>query len=122
MTGRHSIDDFHQMMIRNEFSVHKKLMSSMEEHIQSDQQQFRHDLEQAAAVLEDEELRQDLFEFYAGDDFEYEQFKTISMHSLFVASVSLFELRFVRICERAQRQNGNPIGIADLGQFQLGPC
>ena len=111
---------FYQALIDYEFSLYGRLISSIDEHIQSDFDEFIAELNEQADNIEDEEIREDFFLFHLIDDQDFEFHKQLSLRSLFVASVSLFEYRFLKICLVAQQKSGNPIGILDLGEFRLG--
>ena len=112
-------DEWDQLLICQEFAGYQKLVCSMDEHVGQKHQELRRELDNIAARLTDAEER-DAFNDYRVEEYlELEHSKRILMHSLFVASVSLFEFRFFHICERAKRLSRNPIGVTDLGQFSM---
>ena len=105
--------------INYEFSLYGRLISSIDEHIQSDFDEFIAELNEQADNIEDEQVREEFFLIHLIDDQDFEYHKQLFLRSLFVASVSLFEYRFLKICLVAQQKSGNPIGILDLGTFNL---
>ena len=102
-----------------EFSLYRRLIKSMDSHIESDLTKFATDLNVEAELIEDAESRDDFYLSHDDDFQDFEYLRQLSLRSMFVAAVSLFEYRFFCICNAAQRRSGNPIGIADLGHFSL---
>ena len=119
MTILHPELAFYKALIDYEFSLYGTLINSIDEHIQSDLDGFISDLNEQAKNIEDEEVREDFLFFHISDHQDFEYHRQLSMRSLSVASLSLFEYRFLRISLVAQQKSGNPIGITDLGEFRL---
>ncbi len=109
----------HRVSIDYEFSLYRRLIGSIDGHIQSDLKTFVADLNDKADEIEDAEVREDFFVWHFDDFQNFEYLRQLALRSMFVASVSLFEYRFLKICLAAQRKSSNPIGITDLGEFSL---
>ena len=108
-----------ELFIGQEFGAYKTLVASMEGHVQQKQDELKRDLDAIATRLADPEEIIAFHDYRVDEYLELEHFKRILMHSLFVASVSLFEFRFTHICDRAQQLSRNPISVADFGQFSI---
>ncbi len=105
--------------IDREFSLYRRLIGSIDGHIQSDLTEFVADVNDKADQIQDEEVREEFFGWHFDDFRDFDYIRQLSLRSMFVASVSLFEFRFLMICGTAQRKSGNPFAIKDLGQFNL---
>ena len=110
---------FHQASIDYEFSLYRRLIGSMDGHLQSDLTKFVTELNDVADQIADAEVREEFFTYHFDDFKNFEYLKQLSLRSMFVASVSLFEYRFLKICIAAQQKSNNPIRITDLGEFTL---
>ncbi len=119
MTIQNTEYAWHRALIGYEFALYKRLIGSIDQHIQADWDEFFADLKEKSDQIEDEDAREEFSLLHVTEHQDFEYLRQLSMRSLFVASVSLFEYQFLRVCLIAQRRLGNPIGLSDLGDFRM---
>ena len=108
-----------RLVVLSEFGAYEKLIKSTQENIENAHKEVSQSLVEHAASSQNPDDIEDIHNRHAEQHLELAHFNDVLMHSLFVASISLFEFRFGRICARAQRFSGNPIGLSDLGNFSM---
>ena len=97
------------------WELHSRFLDLVEPHLESTLRDWEHVIEQQAQEIDDEDARDEFYEFHSDEYHERLEFKSIMMNSFFSASFALFENQLIGICQSVQRDSGSPFSVKDLG-------
>ena len=110
-------DEAEWFLMSHRWELHSRFLDLVEPHLENTLRDWEQAIEQQAQQIDDEEARDEFYEFHSDEYHERLEFRGILMNSFFSASFALFENQLIRICRSAQRNGGSPFSVKDLGSF-----
>lgn len=101
-------------LIAHKCEIHGRFLELVEPHLKNAMRDWENTIDQQAAEIEDDDLREQFYEFCSDEYYDHLEFQTILLNSFFAASFALFEDQLLRICRKAQVHCGNPLSVHDL--------
>ncbi len=108
-------DEGERFLISHRWELHSRFLDLVEPHLEDTLRDWEQTIEQQAQQIDDEDARDEFYEFHSDEYHERLEFRGILMNSFFSASFALFENQLMRICRSAQRKCGSPFSVRDLG-------
>ncbi len=110
-----SWDEAERILIPYRWELQSRVLDLVEPHLDKTLRDWEQAIEEQAQQIDDEDARNDFYEFHSDEYNEHLEFRTIFMNSFFSASFALFENQLWRICKRAQRISGSHSSMGDRG-------
>ena len=104
-----------RILISHKWQLHSRFLDLVEPHLKETLRYWEQAIEQQAQQIDDEDERNEFYEFHSEEYHERLEFRVILMNSFFSACFALFENQLLRICQSAQRNCGSPFSVRDLG-------
>ena len=104
-----------RFLISHKWELHSRFLDILDPHLEKTLQDWQQAVEQQAQQIDDDDARNDFYEFHSDEYLEHMEFRVILMNSFFSASFALFENQLMRICQSAKRKSGSPFAVKDLG-------
>lgn len=106
-----------RFLISHKWELHSRFLDLLDPHLEKTLQDWQQAVEQQARQIDDEDERNEFYEFHSDEYHEHMEFRVILMNSFFSASFALFENQLMRICQSAKLKSGSPFSVKDLGSF-----
>ncbi len=103
------------IVVTHAWDRYLRYLDILERHVEQDFRDWQQAINQEAQQIEDEDQRQDFYDFHMDEYNDQEQFKVILMNSFFVACFALFEEQLMQVCRRLQKARKSPCSVSDLG-------
>ena len=105
---------FEDLVIIDQWAMYSRLLDLLDPHLEQVLQDWQQEVEQQAEGIEDEDTRNEFYEFHSEEYHEQMEFRVILMNALFVSSFASFEHQLMWICHFAERNSGSPSSVEDL--------
>ena len=108
-------NEIERSLISHRWELQGRFLDLVEPHLDNTLRDWEQAIERQAQQIDDEDVRDEFYEFHSDEYHERLGFRGILMNSFFSASFALFENQLMRICRSAQRNYGSPFSVKDLG-------